>query len=55
MTKKVQTVYRLFLVNYYSLHGNIQNETEADTDKQYDIYVGGLVIHCSGLTVHSDD
>ena len=31
--KEVQIVYRLFLVNCYLLHGNIQSETEADRDR----------------------
>ena len=29
-SKEVQIVYRLFLVNYYLLHGNMQSQTEAD-------------------------
>ena len=32
LIKEVQKVYRLFLVNYYLLHGNIYSETEADRD-----------------------
>ena len=31
--KEVHIVYRLFLVNCYQLHGNIQSKTEADRDR----------------------
>ena len=53
LNKEVQIVYRLFLVNYcmdtYRVKQK-QIETEVFT-----IYVGGLVIHWSGLSVDSDD
>ena len=48
-TKEVQIVYRLFLVNFYLLHENIQSEIEANRDRTsiievFTIYMGGLVI-----------
>ena len=35
MSKEVQIVYRLFLVNGYLLHGNILSETETDRSIYY--------------------
>ena len=33
LSKEVQIVNRLFLLNCYLLHGNIYSETEADRDR----------------------
>ena len=56
--KEVQIVYRLFLVNCYLptawKHICRVKQKQIGT-KIFTIYVGGLVIHWTGLTVHSDD
>ena len=49
LTKELQTVYRLFLVNLYLVH---ETETEADRGRVFNIYLEGLVIHWTNVTVY---